>query len=330
MRHIVFILLVASCVVNAGKATATAEPENINNFEVKDEETQLARRFAVREAVDSPFEYALGIGYRQDSLNWSIANGGINVASELSWSHTVISQIRAAARANLAGEWFLRGLYTTGAVKSGSNRDSDYAGSNRTQEYSRSDNKTGGAVHDVSLGMGRRIHLFEQAGQGGLYVSPLLGYSIHQQGLTMVDGRQTIPFDAALAGLNNNYDAQWKGPWLGVDALFAIGQNILLNSSLEYHRVDYSAKANWNLRSDLAHPLSFRHSARGHGVSVSVGISYRFSRNLLLNAVYDHQRWSTVAGNDQTYFSYGATAKYVLNPVKWNLTAVTLGAVYEF
>lgn len=92
--------------------------------QVKDEETQLAKRFAVRESVESPFEYSLSVGYRNDNFNWSIADGGVNVASEVSWMKTVIAQLRAAAKLNLGSDWMVRGIYTTGAVKSGSNRDS--------------------------------------------------------------------------------------------------------------------------------------------------------------------------------------------------------------
>ena len=65
--------------------------------------------------------------------------------------------MRAAAKVNLWNDWMLRGVYSTGAVKIGSNRDSDYAGNNRTQEFSRSDNKTGGAVRDISHRPGQEI-----------------------------------------------------------------------------------------------------------------------------------------------------------------------------
>jgi hypothetical protein len=328
-RRIFAVTLASSCLALAPIAAVADELAN-RPFEVKDEETQLAKRFAVRESVESPFEYALGAGYRKDNLSWSIADGGVNIASEVEWKKTVIAQLRAAAKLNLGSGWMVRGIYTTGAVKSGSNRDSDYAGSDRTQEYSRSDNKTGGAVRDVSLGLGRKFSLFDLESGAAFTVVPLAGLSIHQQSLTMYDGQQTIPPNGALTGLNNSYATQWKGSWLGMDALLVLGEKWSLNSTIEYHWVDYTAEADWNLRNDLAHPVSFRHVAKGRGTLASAGVAYRFSRNFLVNASLERQKWNTWSGYDQTNFSFGGTGYYTLNPVSWDSTSFSLAAVYQF
>jgi hypothetical protein len=300
------------------------------SLQVKDEETQLAKRFAVRESVEPPFEYSLSAGYRKDNLGWSVAVGGVNVASEVRWKETVIAQLRLAGKLTLGNDWLVRGIYSTGAVRSGHNQDSDYAGENRTQEYSRSNNKTGGAVRDLSIGLGRKVRLLDFSDGGVIQVVPLAGLSIHQQSLTMYDGFQTVPAHGAISGLQNSYDAQWKGAWLGIDALLELGKNTSLVSSLEYHRVDYSAVADWNLRSDLAHPASFKHAAKGYGALLSVGACYRSSRNFLMTASFERQKWYTYTGHDQTNFSYGATVHYILNPVNWDSKAFSLGAVYQF
>lgn len=332
LRRFYPAVLVVSCLMLAViSQDAFAGDAQDKSFQVKDEETQLAQRFKVRESVESPFEYALSAGYRRDNLSWSIADGGINIASEVSWKKTVIAQLRAAAKLNLGSDWLVRGIYTTGAVKSGRNQDSDYAGSNRTQEFSGSDNKTGGAVRDISIGLGKKFHLFDLASGVAMQVVPLAGLSIHQQSLTMYDGQQTVPANAgAINGLHNSYDTQWKGSWLGMDALLGLGGDFSLNATAEYHRVDYSAEADWNLRSDFAHPVSFKHVAKGHGMLVSIGGSYRFSRNFLMDVALERQKWNTYAGYDQTNFSYGGTNYYTLNPVSWDSTAFSLGAVYQF
>jgi len=224
----------------------------------------------------------------------------------------------------------VRGNYTTGAVKSGNNQDSDYAGSDRTQEYSRSNSSTGGSVEDVSIGLGRKFGLFDLGSGMAMYIVPLAGLSIHQQNLKMYDGQQTIPYNGAIPGLDNSYDTKWKSSWLGMDALLGLGENFLLNSTVEYHWADYSADANWNLRGDLSHPVSFNHVANGYGMLVSVGASYRFNRNFLLNATLERQKWDTYTGYDQTNFSNGTTSYYTLNPVSWDATSFLLGAVYQF
>lgn len=311
-------------------AVSFADDLSNRSIQVKDEETQLARWFSVRESVESPFEYAVSAGYRKDNFKWSIADGGVNVASEVNWKNTVIAELRATGKVNLGSNWLLRGIYSTGAVKSGSNQDSDYAGSDRTQEFSRSNNKTGGAIRDISIGLGRKFRFFDFGSGGGMCLVPLVGLSIHQQSLTMYDGQQTIPASGPIAGLNNSYDAQWKGSWVGLDASLGLGENISLNSTVEYHKVDYSAEANWNLRADFAHPVSFRHVAKGYGVSASAGVSYRFSRNFLVSTSFERQKWNTHAGYDQTNLSYGATNYYTLNPVNWDSMALFFGAVYRF
>jgi hypothetical protein len=329
MKHIVVVMLLSSGFAYAATAAAADEPPP-SPFQVKDEETQLAKRFAVRESVESPFEYALSAGYRKDNLSWSIAEGGVNIASEVEWKNTVIAQLRAAAKLNLGSDWMMRGIYSTGAVKSGMNRDSDYAGSDRTQEFSRSDNKTGGAVRDISLGLGRKFRLIDFESGGAFVVTPLVGLSIHQQSMTMYEGRQTIPANGPITGLNNSYNTQWKGSWAGMDAWLAAGGNWSLRSTVEYHWADYTAEANWNLRSDLAHPVSFKHVANGRGVLASVGLDYRFSRNFLMNFLLERQKWDTWTGYDQTNFSSGGTGFYTLNPVSWSSTSYSFAAVYQF
>lgn len=300
------------------------------SIRVKDEETQLAQRFALREAVESPFEYSVSVGDRRDDLRWSIANGVVNIASEVEWKDTRSTQLRAAARMNLGYGWLVRGNYSTGAVKSGRNRDSDYAGSDRTQEYSRSDSRSGGALRDASIGLGWKFKAVDLDSGGGLSLIPLVGLSIHQQSLTMYEGQQTIPATGALNGLNNSYNAQWKGSWAGLDARWEFGGNWTLKASFEQHRADYTAEADWNLRTDLAHPVSFKHVANGRGTVVSMGVEYRFSRNFLMGAQFDRQKWETWSGYDQTNFAYGGTAYYTLNPVSWNSTVTSLALIYQF
>lgn len=328
--RVINVFVVFCVIAMLTPVAALADDATLKSFEITEDETQLAQRFALRERAESPFEYSLNASYRQDNLNWSISGAGANVASAVSWNKIIIAQLRATAKINLNSNWLVRAVYTSGAVKSGDSRDSDYAGNNRTQEFSRSDNQTGGSVRDLSIGLGRKFCLFDFPSGWEMYVSPVAGMSVHQQNLTMTDGRQTIPSSGAITGLNNSYDTQWKGTWLGMDALLGFGESFSLNSTAEYHKVDYTADANWNLRSEFAHPTSFKHVAQGNGVLVSVGISYRVSRNFLLNTTFEQQNWSTYAGYDQTNFSYGTTSFYTLNQVNWDSSSYSLGAAYQF
>jgi hypothetical protein len=301
--------------------------------QVNESETQLAKRLAVRESAESRFEYTLSAAYRQDNLSWSIADVGANFASEVQWKNTAVMQLRADAKLHFNYDWQMRGYLTTGAVRSGENQDSDYAGNNRTVEISRSNNKSGGAVRDFSIALGKKIQLPDfkiKAATYSLHIVPMVGLSVHQQSFTMFDGHQTLPVNNAFANLNNHYDNKWQGAWLGVDGLLNVSDKFTFNATGEYHWADYSVDANWNLRNDLAHPVSFTHHATGQGIVTKVGGTYRVNRNFLMNVALDYQTWQTSGGYDQTHFASGAVSYYPLNPVRWDSTSLALGAVYQF
>ena len=191
-----------------------------------------------RVSTDTPFEFFLGVGSRNDNLDWNIAGGSVNILSELKWENLKIAQLSAAARLNIDADWSLRGMLAYGRINSGSNQDSDYNGNNRTVEFSRSNNKGGGAVRDGSIGLGRTLRLLNDADGNSLSVTPLVGLSIHQQNLTMTEGFQTLPATGSFPGLDSSYDAKWQGPWVGMDALLDSSGDWSLTVTGEYHWAD--------------------------------------------------------------------------------------------
>ncbi|MGB8598826.1 MAG: hypothetical protein WCD07_03205 [Burkholderiales bacterium] len=307
-----------------------AEEPPPRTIKVEESETQLAKWFAARDAGESPFEYSLGVGLRQDSLRWSIADAGANIASEVKWSSMFITQLRGAAKLNLPNNWQVRGAISAGGVRSGNNQDSDFADSNRTQEFSRSNNSSGGSARDFSIAVGKKLRRADFPNGDTLHLVPLLGLSLHQQNFTMFNGVQTIPANGPFPGLGNGYDTKWQSAWAGLEALRGMGEKLTLNAKGEMHLVDYSAEANWNLRNDFAHPVSFKHSATGLGLALGVGGTYRYNKNFLMNAALDYQTWKTGGGKDQTFFAGGTTANFALNSVRWNSTSLNVEAAYQF
>jgi len=101
-------------------------------------------------------------------------------------------------------------------------------------------------------------------------------------------------------------------------------------ASVEYHLVDYSASANWNLRADLEHPVSFIHAASGDGVVLSLGAAYAVDKNWKIDFMMEQQNWSTGAGNDQVFLADGTVGYTRLNAVNWDSTAYYFGVVREF
>ena len=55
--------------------------------------------------------------------------------------------------------------------------------------------------------------------------------------------------------LHAKYDAQWKGPWVGLE-LDGSMRKFLGHIRFEYHFPDYYAQAEWNLRTEFQHEKS--------------------------------------------------------------------------
>ncbi len=288
---------------------------------------------ATAEETPSVIEASLSIypGLREDNLDWNIA-GNIqganpNILSELTWSDLSIIQIRADGRLVAADKFYLRASFGYGEITDGENQDSDYAGDNRTFEFSRSNNSAdSGDVMDASAGLGYQFNL-----RGNAYsIALLAGYSYHEQNLVITDGNQTIPPTGSFSGLNSTYKAIWKGPWAGIDVILRPVERLELSGMLEYHRADFEGTADWNLRTDFQHPKSFEQIADGSGILITASIRYAFSNNWSLSLISSYQDWSADAGTDRTFFADGTEGWTRLNEVNWDSISVGTGIVYSF
>ena len=296
----------------------------------------------------------LGIGYRSDDLDWSISNGSDgdepNILSELTWDHLKILQLQGGGWLKLSGLPFIdrNALVITnislGKIFHGDVQDSDYAKDGRAYEWSRSENKADhGMTADLSVAFGP---IFELNNNSGISLTPLVGYAFNMQALTMSDGKQVIsnnrirreyfPTDGApppvgnINGLDSTYTAYWYGPWIGLNADYQRGENFVVTAGVEYHWADYFAQADWDLRSDFEHPVSFEHDANGNGVVWNIKGKYLLDERWSLLIKGNIQHWKTDDGTDRTFFSDGTVGKTRLNPVNWNSYAVTTGVQYSF
>jgi len=94
--------------------------------------------------------------------------------------------------------------------------------------------------------------------------------------------------------------------------------------------VDFYAEADWNLRTDFAHPRSFDHVTEGTGLVFNFGADYEVSESWKLNLVADIQDWRTDPGVITFFLANGTTAKQRLNKVNWESFALLFGATYIF
>lgn len=301
------------------------------------EKAGLASRSSTYETI-----FSLDMGLRRDNLDWSIAGNtsgtSPNILSELEWSDVDSYQLALKNRTRVGRHLYFRSYFNYAVIQRGRLRDSDYAGNDRTAEYSRSISQTSDdQLWDFSFGAG---YPFVFLG-GRLMVAPLLGASVHKQNFRMTDGNQVVtwlrgPDLGPFQGLNSTYKARWEGVWGGCDLRYRMTPNwkktinpMELGLSVELHQARYTAEANWNLRNDLQHPVSFEHDADGIGYILAGEWLIHLAPRWGLDFQINYQRWTTDSGTDRVYFIDGVSATR-LNEVNWDSRSLLLGVTYTF
>ena len=296
-------------------------------------------------AADEPSEISFSAGYRQDSLDWNINGEGNpvgsspNILSELTWRDLKIFQVKTEMAGSNAHRIYFRGSANYGWVIDGENQDSDYAGDNRTLEFSRSINSVNGSkVMGLKGGVGYEYPFGAHSEHSFV---PLVGYSYHSQQMNMTDGNQKlsnyanlliydpsatgVPPLGSFPGLKSSYDATWSGLWLGADTRLDLQANGLAFLHLEVHFPKYTARANWNLRDDFDHPVSFEHDANGRGWVIEMGWHNQLSHyQWELGVSLTLQRWVTDSGVDRAYYSDNTYSEGVLNEVNWSSSTLNV------
>lgn len=278
-----------------------------------------------------------GTGFRQDNLDWNIAGNSAgtnpNILSELKW--TQIKSVPLYFNFDVVSSklWLFSCDFTFSAIYSGKNQDSDYLNDNRTNEFSRSNNSAGDGYNlDLDLIVGHVFLLSSE--QNPISITPLLGYARHAQHLTITDGVQTVSTDPSalgpFSGLDSSYDTTWNSLWIGFDVKTPFSRRLALDTGVQLHLADYFAEADWNLRADFQHPVSFTHEGTGYAWLARVGLIYKLSQQWGITITDVYQKWKISDGTDRLFRSTGAIVDTRLNQVNWNSNAVLIGAAYTF
>lgn len=284
----------------------------------------LAAADAIREA-----SFEVNSGVRQDSLIWN------TFYSELDWDDLDIYEIGGNGRLVVENSSMpfatcirVRGAY--GEIYDGRVRDSDYS----EYEYSRSiSDSDEGDTLTLNGGIGPQFNFWSDR----ISIAALVGYNYHEQNLTLKDGLQVISdnFKAPAVGtympdLDSSYDASWEGVWVGVDATLRFAQRLIVETSVEVQDVNYEAEANWNLRTDLAHPVSFEHDADGICIITSAAVHYLLNESWALSGNVNYGYMVTDDGTHTAYGSDGSATRVRLNEVEWDSIGATLGLRWIF
>lgn len=274
-------------------------------------------------------------GYKKASLNWNISapDNSPNVMSELEYNNLGIVETGVDMTA-VVHQIYSRASISFGKIVDGDGVDTDYNQDNRGELEAQSESEVYDNIHALCVGLG---YQFDVTSKKNIKISPVAGVSYQAQNLRQRNGVQTVSSGAefpsqgqVLTGLNSTYDVEWKSWFLGVDFVYEVFKNMYLSSTVEYHNAQYAAEADWNLRDDFAHPVSFVHEAEGTGSKINVGINRLFAQRWLIGLLYDWQQWSADSGDDILYWSEGGETKSKLNQVNWGSQSINLSIGFSF
>ena len=218
-----------------------------------------------------------------------------------------------------------------GWILAGDVQDSDYESDDRTDEYSRScsDGRGGYLLHALT-GLGYRFDLRAAP----ITLLPIIGIAFNRQAMVMTDGVQVVSVPprstrplAPITGLDSSYTANWLNIWIGLDAEYRITSRVSVGAVVSVHPALYYAEADWNLRPDFEHPVSFVHRALGLGLCADLSVGIELSRRFLLEGRLALDYWFGGPGVDETFFAAGYSVETQLNEVVWSSAQFFLGTV---
>lgn len=274
--------------------------------------------------------FSMGFGLRQNSFDFNIASdlsgeSTPNIISELTWDDIMLLEGEGVLRHEVAvdsgyipkGKLVVEGAASLGMTFEGDNQDSDYFGDDRTLEFSRSNNNADeGFAMGASAAVGykffltnpgtykrvkRRPSRYNKNSRAGssyrksnvaVTLTPLIGYGWDQQTYKMTDGFQTIPDLGAFAGLDSEYQTNWYGPFLGIEAeIYSNRHKVTLRG--EYHSLDYHGEGIWNLRDDFMQDPSFKQEGTdASGIKLDAEYSFALDSRyeFVLNGIYESRK----------------------------------------
>lgn len=278
---------------------------------------------AQTQSLDVDVLIEAGIGYRQDQLDWNIGNLPTDILSELQYQDIKASQPVVAVSILAPYNIIVKGQYADGDINTGLAYDYDFNGS-RSDIYLLSKSHLKGSLTDLNVQISKKYFL------NNLSASVDVGWSKHQQKLNSFDGFQLIPNYGAFNGLDNHYDVMWQGKFLGTTLGFDITKKWYVDLGLRYHFFEYKAVADWNLRKEFAHPLSFEHLINAEAWEQNLAILYKFNKYYTLKLFYNNLLAKGEDGTDLTYFNDNSVGTYFLNKVNWQSKQYGVGLNYKF
>ncbi len=281
------------------------------------------------------YKISLNQGITYEDFYWNIAgNPTPDILSELNWRDMELARTTLSLEAKQS-RLISRIEINYGRITSGRNQDSDYFQSGRTDEFSRSYSSVSGETIGFNLSLGYEIPLTTRS---PLTLSPMVGFSKYEQRLgthngTKVighNGTESIPVNVPLVGLDSSYDTDWQTFWLGGELSWRTAPRLSIHAGYQYHfNIDYTARANWNLRTDFQRPISYIHQAEnGSGHKFSLTTGYKLKSNLILNLNYTYVTIKATDGLDTTFLVNNTQPTTKLNIAELESHSVLIGLTW--
>lgn len=268
------------------------------------------------------------IGMNQSRLHFSIAGNeqgtNPNILSELKWWDIKSIQYGFNVRVKLK-KYIVEATYYYNKTFNGKGSDIDYADDNRKGIFSE-------LYFESKNGLQQKTHLstgYQIFHSNSITVSTLIDLNIQKQEFVINNhsSDQTPDNDQFL---DSRYTNNWTGfgpkietklrPKLPIYTIIAIG----------YKHGTYNAFGNWNLRKDLAHPVSYRHHDKGVQVETMFSLIYLIGKHIECKAQYVNNFIKTRNGTDKLYLQNNDILPTKLNEICFSNNNLNLCWSYTF
>lgn len=264
--------------------------------------------------------------YKQEDFRWSIAGNlqgqNPNIYSELIWSNLKGPGIGFEINIKPWKQLQLITSYSQNSISSGTVNDTDYQQDNRqVPSYQAFFKSNKGKTSFLEIGLGYKLLTHKK-----IQLTPYGGIAYDKQSLYILKNETATNAKE----LNSTYQTRWAGPYIGLDIETALFNYSKIKLDVNYYQIDYSAKADWNMIDAFAHPISFKHQAKGYLLRSQIladnPIDKTFSIFVKGNIFYS----VTAAGTDHLYLSDGDNLYTRLNEVIRKGTEIGVGLHLNF
>ncbi|MXV14796.1 outer membrane beta-barrel protein [Hufsiella ginkgonis] len=263
--------------------------------------------------------------YKQEDLRWSIAGNlqgqNPNIYSELAWKKVSGPGIGTSVAFGIWGRIMLTASYDRSTVSSGKVNDTDYQQDNRTMPSYQATLETKGNTSYLAAGAGYRFFTGKK-----IRLSGFAGFEDTRQSLIILSNEITT----GDADLNSTYRTSWAGPYAGLKIETGRPSTARLQLDINYCQASFSAKADWKRIDAFAHPVSFKHEAKGYVLKSKVIASKAVNKTLSVFAEAMAFYSVTAAGTDELFLADGGSLYTRLNEVKGKGGWIGLGVRVGF